>query len=139
SGGRRRGRETNGASAAPPGAPSEPPVRPASAGVPARSRPGRGHRRCGRPAGAVLAAARRPPPPAARATGAAKADSLVQFLDPVFDVPALAVHPFINPAGALGQVGDNESRVVFGLLAGLPNHFGFDDDAAAVRPPSVSP
>jgi len=70
------------------------------------------------------------------ATGAVDLESLVQFLDPVFDVPALAIHSFVNPAGALGLIGDDESRVIFGVLAGIPNHFGFDDDAAVVRPRS---
>ena len=70
------------------------------------------------------------------ATGAANTDPLVQFLDPVFGVPALTIDLFVNPAGALGLIGDDESRVIFGVLALLPHHFGFEDDAPRVRPRS---
>ena len=37
--------------------------------------------------------------PEVGATGAAQADALVQFLDAIFHVPALAIDLFVNPAG----------------------------------------
>ena len=52
-----------------------------------------------------------------RATGAVDLQALVQFLNAIFDFAPLAINLLVNPARALLQVGDQEARVVFGLLA----------------------
>src|SRR5271157_3113623 len=54
----------------------------------------------------------------------------MQFLDPVLDFATLAVDLFVDPLRALLEVGNDEARVVFGLLAVGPHDLGFDEDAA---------
>src|ERR1017187_9297466 len=71
--------------------------------------------------------------PEIAATGAVDLQ-LVQFLDPVLDLTALAVNLFVDPLRALLQVGNDEARVVFGLFAVGTHDLGFEEDAAFSRP-----
>jgi hypothetical protein len=52
-------------------------------------------------------------------TGATRAIDLqiVQLLNTIFDVAALAVHLFVNPLRALLQVGDKKAGIVLGILS----------------------
>ena len=58
----------------------------------------------------------------------------MQFFYAIFDVPALAVDPFVNPLRALFHVGDDKPGIVFGVLIGSADDLGFDDDAAQAWP-----
>jgi len=72
--------------------------------------------------------------PEARAAGAADLQTVVQFLDAVLDLAALAVDPLVHAAGGLPQVGDDEAGVVLGRAVGVADHFGLDDDATLAGP-----
>lgn len=54
----------------------------------------------------------------------------VRFLDPVLDFAALAVDLLVKPLRTLCHVGNDEARVVFGLFAFAAQHLGLDQDAA---------
>src|SRR3989442_9115519 len=70
----------------------------------------------------------------AGATGAVDFQAVVQFLDPVFDVPAGAVDAFVQiPRGVL-KVRDYKARVVLRLAVGMAHDFGLDNDAPALIP-----
>src|SRR5438445_433706 len=71
--------------------------------------------------------------PEAGATGAVDFE-VVQFLDPILYVTALAVDMFVNPLRTLFHVGDDKPGIVFGVLIGSANDLGFDDDAAIAWP-----
>src|SRR5258708_18795711 len=76
--------------------------------------------------------------PEAGATGAVDFE-VVQFLDAVFYVTALAVDMFVNPLRTLFHVGDDKPGIVFGVLIGSADDLGFDDDAAQSWPlPSLA-
>jgi len=44
------------------------------------------------------------------------------------------INALLNPLRTLRPVGHEETRVVFGLLAFLPHHFGLADHPALPRP-----
>jgi hypothetical protein len=67
----------------------------------------------------------------ARAAGAIDLQAVFELLDAVLDVSALAVDPFVDPAGRLAQVGDEEAGIVFGTPARVAHDFGLEDDAPA--------
>ena len=69
------------------------------------------------------------------AAGALDFQAMMQFFDPILDVPAGAVDRFVQISGRVLAVGDHEARVVFELAPGMTHGLGFDDDAAA-KPPS---
>src|SRR5258708_15967283 len=71
--------------------------------------------------------------PEAGATGAVDFE-VVQFLDAVFYVTALAVDMFVNPLRTLFHVGDDKPGIVFGILIGSADDLGFDEDAAQIGP-----
>src|SRR2546426_5680100 len=72
--------------------------------------------------------------PEATAAGAPDLESLVELLDPILDVAARAIDPFVQEAGRLPQIRDHKARVVAGLTAGEPHDFGFDHHAPVLRP-----
>src|SRR6266851_4496209 len=72
--------------------------------------------------------------PEATATGAANLESVVQFLDPVFDVAAGAVDVLVDEPGRLPEIRDDEAGVVSRNTALQPHDFGFDHDAALPLP-----
>src|SRR6266481_60636 len=55
--------------------------------------------------------------PEAGATGAVDLE-VVQFLDAILDVTALAVDMFVNPLWTLFHVGDDKPGVIFGVFVG---------------------
>src|SRR5712692_1751777 len=72
-----------------------------------------------------------PEAPAARASDL---ESVVEFLDPIFDVAAGAVHLFVDEARRRPEIRDDESRIVSWVSAWKAHHFGLNHDAAGVRP-----
>src|SRR6266852_9971057 len=72
--------------------------------------------------------------PEATAARAPDLQSVVEFLDPVFDVAPGTVHTLVDEPRRLAQIRDHKAWVVAGLPAGEPYDFGFDDHAALVGP-----
>src|SRR5713226_2953499 len=72
--------------------------------------------------------------PEATAARAPDLESVVEFLDPVFDVAAGAVHLFVDEARRRPKIRDDEPGIVPRISARKPHHFGFDHHAAGVRP-----
>src|SRR5713226_10716636 len=72
--------------------------------------------------------------PEATAARAPDLESVVEFLDPIFDVAAGAVHLFVEEARRRPEIRDDESGIVPRIPAREPDHFGFDHDAAGVSP-----
>ena len=70
----------------------------------------------------------------AAAAGAVDFQAMMQLFDPILDVPAGAVDRLVQMPGRVLEVGDHETRVVFGLAPGMTHDLGFDDDAAALIP-----
>src|SRR6266436_2621537 len=66
--------------------------------------------------------------PEAGATGAVDVE-VMQFLNAIFNVTALAIDMFVNPLWTLFHVGDDETRIVSGLFVGSADNFGFNDHA----------
>ena len=64
--------------------------------------------------------------PEAGATGAVDLE-VVQFLDAVLDVPALAVDMLVNPLRTLFHVGDDKTGIISGLFVGGAYDLGFDE------------
>src|SRR5271166_6459179 len=58
----------------------------------------------------------------------------MQLLDAVFDVAALAVHPFVDPLRTLFHVGDDETGIVLRILSRRPDDFRFDYYTAKTAP-----
>src|SRR5260370_11371364 len=59
---------------------------------------------------------------------------VVQLLEAILYVTALAVDMFVNPLGTLFHVGDDETGIVSGVFIGGTDNLGFDDDATLPRP-----
>ena len=76
--------------------------------------------------------------PEATAARAVDLQAIEQLLDPIFDVAAGAVDPFIEEARRLAQIGHDEARVVARLAVAEPDDLGLDHDAA-VRGPTRGP
>src|SRR5438105_15551283 len=72
--------------------------------------------------------------PEATAARAPDLESVVEFLDPVFDVAAGAVHLFVDEARRRPKTRDDEPGIVPRVPAREPHHFGFDHHASGVRP-----
>jgi Putative transposase len=70
----------------------------------------------------------------AAATGAVDFQAMMQFFDPILDVPAGAVDRFVQMPGRVFEVGDYEAWVVLGLAPRMTYDLGFDDDAPALIP-----
>ena len=73
----------------------------------------------------------RPEPTAARAVDL---QAIEQVLDPILDVAAGAVDPFIDETRRLAQIGHDEARVVARLAVAEPDDLGLDHDAAVAVP-----
>jgi hypothetical protein len=71
--------------------------------------------------------------PETGATGAVDLE-VVQFLDAILNITALAVDLFVNPLRTLFHVGDDKTRIVFGVFVRGADDLGFDDDAARTGP-----
>ena len=71
--------------------------------------------------------------PELRATCAVQRQPVMQFLEPVLHVPALAVDG-VHRCWGLGKIGHHEARIAFGIPSRESDHFGVDEHAAAVRP-----
>src|ERR1019366_9435015 len=74
--------------------------------------------------------------PEFRTTGAVDLQSLMQLLEAVFDFSALTINLLVDPPRTLLEVGDEEARIVFGLLFLLPYHLGLEDHAPLRQPRS---
>src|SRR2546426_9061247 len=72
-----------------------------------------------------------PEAPAARASDL---ESVVEFLDPIFDVAAGAVHLFVDEARRWPERRDDESRIVPRVSPREPHDFGLDHHATSVGP-----
>src|SRR5437867_5159487 len=72
--------------------------------------------------------------PEATAARASDLESVVEFLDPIFDVAAAAVHVFVDEARRWPQRRDDESRIVPRVSPREPHDFGFDHHATWVGP-----
>jgi len=72
--------------------------------------------------------------PEATAAGASDLESVVEFLDPIFNVAACTVDTLVDEPRRLPQIRDHKARVVAGLPAREADDFGFDHDAALVGP-----
>src|SRR6266851_10078665 len=72
-----------------------------------------------------------PEAPAARASDL---ESVVEFLDPIFDVAAGAVHLFVDEARRGPECRNDESRIVPRVSSREPHDFGFDDHATWMGP-----
>src|SRR5439155_535127 len=72
--------------------------------------------------------------PEATAARASDLESVVEFLDPIFDVAASAVHLFVDEARRWPKRRDDESRIVPRVSPPKPHDFGFDHDSPWVGP-----
>src|SRR6266581_3266660 len=72
--------------------------------------------------------------PEATAAGASDLESVVEFLDPIFNVAAGTVDTLVDEPRCLPQIRDHKARVVARLTAGEADDFGFDHHAALMRP-----
>jgi hypothetical protein len=72
--------------------------------------------------------------PEATAAGASDLESVVEFLDPIFNVAACTVDTLVDEPWRLPQIRDHKARVVAGGTAGEADDFGFDHHAALVGP-----
>jgi len=62
-----------------------------------------------------------------------QAEAGMELLDPVLDIPALAVQP-VDMGQRLPEVGHHEAGVVPGVAPGQPHHLGLHDDPALAAP-----
>src|SRR5712692_3222659 len=72
--------------------------------------------------------------PEATAARASDLESVVEFLDPIFDVAAGAVHLFVDKARRRPEIRDDESWIVPGVSPRKLHDFGFDHHATGVGP-----
>src|SRR5439155_8434349 len=63
--------------------------------------------------------------PEATAAGAPKLEPIVEFLNPLFNMPARAVAVLVDEARRLSEVGDHKARVVARRSVREPHDFGF--------------
>src|SRR2546425_1029389 len=69
----------------------------------------------------------------ARATGPIHLQPVMQFLEPVLDVAALAVE-LVDGLRVVPEVGHHEARIVLGRAAGMADDLGLDDHPAPPLP-----
>jgi len=130
------------ANAAPRDVPWQPPERRVSGSVDAELKLVPARTPCEPNVSAVPASVRRPRQsstrgidwPETRATGASNFHAVVQFLNAIFQVAALAVDLLVEPSGTLFHVGDNKARIILRIAVGMPSDFRLIKDATLVLP-----
>ena len=67
-----------------------------------------------------------------RATGPIHFETVMQFLEPILGVPALAVC-VVDGSGVGGEVRDHKAGVILGIAPRMADRLGLDDHAALIR------